>query len=440
MNEEKIKIIPVGGFSEIGRNCVIVRYKDEAVMLDVGLHMEHYVKITQDEYDYSSIPLSKLVASEAIPDLMIDDFKYVKGVCVSHAHLDHIGAIPFHASKFKYPVHATRFTAEVIKAIMRDKRKRGLRLEIHKENETFKISKNLKVQFINVTHSTPQTVIIVVHTPIGCVVYANDFKLDKNPLMGSIPNYDALKKLKNVKALIMDSLYALEDSHTPSESEAKKMIKKALFESDLENKNVIATTFSSHIVRLKTLVEMAEELGRRPVFVGRSLAKYLDAAKEAGIANFEDRADFVKFGSNVESYFKKASNLKNKFFIVTGHQGEPKAVLSRMVKNNVFKFEKEDKVFFCCTIIPVEENFRNREVLENALKSKGVSIVKDLHVSGHAARKDHEEFIKLVRPEKIIPTHGEVNMLESQKELCLKLGYKSEDVLILNNFEEVELI
>lgn len=434
-----IEIIPVGGFSEIGRNCVIVKYGEEAVMLDLGLHMEHYVKITQDEYDYGHIPLNKLVASDAIPDLMVDEFKYVKALCVSHAHLDHIGAISYHSAKLKFPINATRFTCEVIKAILKDKRKKNLDIRVRKENETFKVSKNIKVQFINITHSTPQTVVIAVHTPDGCVVYANDFKLDKNPLMGNIPNYEALKNLKNVRALIMDSLYALDHSSTPSESVAKKMIKEALNSNDFEGKNIIATTFSSHIVRIKTLVEAAKSMNRKPVFVGRSLAKYLDAAKDAGLVNFENEAEFVKFGSNVESYFKRAGKLDKKFFIVTGHQGEPKAVLSRMVKNDVFKFKKDDVVFFCCRIIPNEENYRNREVLESSLKSKGVDIFTDLHVSGHAAREDHKEFISLVKPEKIIPTHGEVEMLEAQRDFCEFLGYKKEDILILKNFEKVNL-
>ncbi|MFT4282887.1 MAG: MBL fold metallo-hydrolase RNA specificity domain-containing protein [Candidatus Woesearchaeota archaeon] len=434
-----IEIMPLGGFSEIGRNCVIVKYEDEAVMLDLGLHMEHYVKITQEEYEYTRVPLNKLVASKAIPELMVDEFKYVKALCISHAHLDHIGAISYHSAKLKFPINATRFTCEVIRAILKDKRKKDLDLRVRKENETFKVSKNIKVQFINITHSTPQTVVIVVHTPDGCVVYANDFKLDKNPLLGKIPNYEALRNLKNVKALIMDSLYALEDGNTPSESVAKKKIKEAISSKSFDGKSVIATTFSSHIVRLKTLVEIAKDMGRRPVFVGRSLSKYLDAAKAAGIVNFEDEADFVKYGSNIESYFKKASHLDKKFFIVTGHQGEPRAVLSRMVKNNIFRFKNDDVVFFCCRIIPNEDNYRNREVLESALKSKGVEIFKDLHVSGHASKEDHKEFINLLKPEKIIPTHGEVEMLEGQRDICEFLGYKKEDVFILKNFEKVNL-
>ncbi len=437
-----IEVIPIGGFSEIGRNCVIVKYKDEAVMLDLGLHMENYIRLTEDEDVPFKIPLSTLVREKAVPDLLSvkEDFKAVKAICVSHAHLDHVGAIPFYTSKIKVPVHGTDFTIEVLKALLKDK-KQSLKSDLisHKENSKFKISKNLSVEFISVTHSTPQTVIIVVHTPEGCVVYANDFKLDNAPIMGSKPNYKAMQELKNVKGLILDSLYALDPRKTPSESIAREMMRDVLLGVSSNNQNIVVTTFSSHIVRLKTIVELAESLKRKPVFVGRSLSKYLDAAKNAGIINFEKRADFVRFGSKLEDYFKKVKNTEDKLFIVTGHQGEPKAVLSRLTKNNLFPFNYEDLVLFCCKIIPNEDNFRNRSVLESKLKSKKVRIFTDLHVSGHACREDHREFIKIINPEKVIPTHGEVPMLIAQKELCLELGYKEKDVHILKNFSRVYL-
>lgn len=435
-----IEIIPVGGFSEIGRNCVIVKYENESVMLDLGLHMENYVRLTQDDDVPFNIPLSKLIREQAVPDLdaVKDELKTLKAICISHAHLDHVGAVPFFTSKIKVPIHGTRFTIEVLKALLRDKRKTAQsKLVSHPENSTFEVSKNLKIQFIHVTHSTPHTVIIVVHTPKGAVVYANDFKLDNAPLMGPKPNYLAIEKLENVKALIMDSLYALDPRKTPSESIAREMIRDVLLGVTSKDKNIVVTTFSSHIVRLKTIVEIAESLGRKPVFVGRSISKYLDAAKAAGIANFEDKAEFVRFGGKVEQYFKKLKKTEDKLFIVTGHQGEPKAILSRLAKGNIFPFGYEDLVLFCCKIIPHEENFKNREILESELKKRKVRIFTDLHVSGHACREDHREFIKMINPENIIPTHGEIPMLESQKELAKELGYKDNQVHVLKNFSKL---
>lgn len=437
-----IEVIPIGGFSEVGRNCCIVKYKDESVMLDLGLHMENYIKLTEDEDVPYKIPLQTLIAEEAVPDLLKiqDELKKVKAICISHAHLDHVGAVPFLANKVKAPIHGTNYTIEVLKSLLEDKKKHSkTELVKHPENCTFKISENLKIQFINITHSTPQTVLVVVHTPEGCVVYANDFKLDNVPLIGSKPNYKAISELKNVKGLIMDSLYALDPSKTPSESIAREMIRDVLLGLSSDDNNIVVTTFSSHIVRIKSIVDIAESLGRKPVFIGRSLAKYLDAAKAAGITDFESKADFVRYGSKVEQYFKKVKNTKDKLFIVTGHQGEPKAILSRMAKKNIFPFKYDDVVLFCCKIIPHEDNFRNRADLEHALKEKKVRIFSDLHVSGHACREDHREFIKLVKPEHLIPTHGDPAMLESQKELALEMGFKKEKVHLLKNFSRIYL-
>lgn len=435
-----IEILPVGGYSEIGRNCVIVKYKDEAVMLDMGLHMENYIRLTEDDDIPFKIPLSTLVREKAVPDIsaVADDFKKVKAVCISHAHLDHVGAVPFYANKIKCPVHGSKFTIAVLRALLKDKRaKPKFDLVEHEVNSKFKVSDNIEVEFFNITHSTPQTVMIVVHTPDGSVVYANDFKLDNAPLLGQRPEYEKIAKLKNVKGLIMDSLYALDKRKTPSESIAREMLRDVMLGVSTKDKNIVITTFSSHIARLKTIVDLANSLGRKPVFVGRSLSKYLDAAKEAGIVDFESKADFVRFGSKLNEYFKKVKKTEDKVFIVTGHQGEPKAILSRLVKDNIFPFKPEDVVIFSCNIIPIEESFRNRENLENAMKDKKVRIFSDLHVSGHACREDHREFLNLLKPQNLIPTHGEIAMLESQRELAVECGIKKENVHILKNYNRL---
>jgi len=367
-----------------------------------------------------------------------DEMKYVKAICISHAHLDHVGALPFFMGKFKVPIHGTKFTIEVLKALLKDKKKSPTTdLVVHPENAQFKISKNLRIQFIHITHSTPQSVLVVVHTPEGCVVYANDFKLDNAPVLGPKPNYDAMRKLKHVRALIIDSLYALDPRKTPSEAIAREMLKDVLLGTSSLGKNIIVTTFSSHIARISTIIDLARSLNRRPVFIGRSLAKYIDAAKAAGVIDLEKKADFVRYGSTVDKYFKKNKVTKDKLFIVTGHQGEPKAILSRLAKEKIFPFGPEDLVIFSCRIIPTEENFLNRSNLEAELKSKKVRIFTEIHVSGHACREDHREFIKLIRPEHILPAHGEVAMLEGAKELALEMGYKPDKIHILENFSRL---
>ncbi len=435
-----IEIIPVGGYSEIGRNCTLVKWKDESVMVDLGLHMENYIRLTEDEDVPFEIPQSTLIREDAVPDLtaVSDELKTVKAVCISHAHLDHVGAVPFFANKIKAPIHGTKFTIEVLRKLVDDKKKKiSSELVSHPENSKFRVSKNLEVEFIHITHSTPHTVLVVVHTPDGCVVYANDFKLDNAPLLGPKPNYEAMKKLKNVKALILDSLYALDPRKTPSESIAREMLRDVLLGTSSDDKTILVTTFSSHIARLKSIIEISKTLKRTPVFIGRSLAKYVDAAKAAGLGDFEKEAEMVRYGSKLEQYFKKTRKTTDKLFVVTGHQGEPKAVLSRIAKGKFFPFNPEDLVVFSCKVIPNEENFVNRSNLESELKNKKSRIFTDIHVSGHACREDHREFIRLINPENVIPTHGDLAMLNAQKELALEMGYEEDKIHILKNFSKI---
>jgi ribonuclease J len=151
----------------------------------------------------------------------------------------------------------------------------------------------------------------------------------------------------------------------------------------------------------------------------------------------EKEAEFVRFGSKLDEYFKKNTNTLNKMFIVTGHQAEPKAILSRMAVSNIFPFRKNDVVIFSSKVIPNEINYGNKDKLDAHLKSRGVIIHDELHVSGHASRKEQEELIKLVKPENILPTHGTREMMKAQEKLALSLGYKKDKIHILQNFEKV---
>ncbi|MFH1915952.1 MAG: RNase J family beta-CASP ribonuclease [Nanoarchaeota archaeon] len=431
-------IIPVGGYGEIGRNCVVIQTGDEAVMLDLGLLLDNYIKYTEndDVVDYSPKILMDI---DAVPDLtkISDIRKNIKGICISHAHLDHAGAVPFLASRFNCPVYGSPFTIEVIKTIARDEKiKLENELIAHKPNSRFFISEHIEIEFIHVTHSTPHTVIIVVHTPEGDVVYANDFKFDSAPVLGPKPNYARLKEL-TPKLLIIDSLYALSYKKTPSESIAREMLKDVLLGTDTEGKRLVATTFSSHIARIKTLVELAIKLKRKPVFVGRSLYKYIAAAEACGIVDFT-KIERVRYGAQVRKYFKNLEHPEKYLFIVTGHQGEPKATLSKMA-NDAFPFTEGDEVIFSCNVIPTEENRENREKLEETLRSKKVRIFRDIHASGHASREDHRELISMLKPEHIIPTHGNPAMLAGLKDLAIEMGYKESQVHILKNGDRLQL-
>jgi len=439
-----LQIITVGGYSEIGRNCTLVKVDDEAVLLDLGLHMDYYIAYTEESEDMPNKDMSAeaLIRVNAVPNLhhIQDLWPKVKAICISHAHLDHVGAVPFLSNKFKADIHATNYTIEVLKTMVSNE-KISLRnnMVAHPVNSKFKVSNKISIEFINVTHSVPQTVIIAVHTPYGILVYANDFKLDNAPTLGDKPNFKRLEELgqKGVKVLIVDSLYADTPMKTPSESIAKEMLKDVLLGVNSKGKAVIITTFSSHIARLRSIVELARKLNRRPVFIGRSLDKYITAAKNAGIIDLEKQAEHIKYGGKVKKFFKTVKHPEKQMFIVTGHQGEPGAVLSRMVFQHLYKFEEEDHVIFSCGVIPVENSIRNRQKLDAALKEKKIRLFTDVHVSGHAFREDHRDLIHLLKPENIVPTHAHKKKLEAMKELCLEMGYKPDKIHILHNGVQV---
>ncbi|MBN2052336.1 RNase J family beta-CASP ribonuclease [Candidatus Woesearchaeota archaeon] len=436
-----LQIIPVGGYSEIGRNCTLVRVDDEAVLLDLGLHMDNYIAYTEDLEDLHSakdLSAEALIRVNAVPNIhkIQDLWPKIKAICITHAHLDHVGAVPFLSNKFRADIHGTKYTIEVLKTTLGNE-KISLRNNLvdHPVNSKFKVSNKISIEFINITHSVPQTVVIAVHTPYGIIVYANDFKLDNAPVLGDKPNFQRFEELgrKGVKALILDSLYADTAMKTPSESIAKEMLKDVLLGVNSKGKAVIVTTFSSHIARLKSIEELGRKLKRKTVFIGRSLSKYVDAAKDAGIIDLASKAEMVRYGNKVSKYFKKVKHPEKYLFVVTGHQAEPGAVLSRMVYQHLYKFDEEDHVIFSCSVIPVENNIRNREKLDKELKRMKIRLFTDVHVSGHAFREDHRDFIRLLKPEHIIPTHANVKKLEAMKELCTEMGYRHDKVHILHN-------
>ncbi|MFH1649161.1 MAG: MBL fold metallo-hydrolase [Candidatus Woesearchaeota archaeon] len=434
-----LEIIPVGGFSEIGRNCCVVNYNGEMVMLDLGLEMENYVKHMEDE-DVQFAKESDLVQVDAVPDVRIlKNPKAVKAICVSHAHLDHVGGIPFVAHHFDCPIHASAFTIEFLKGTLRgNKQSLKNKLIAHPVNSKFQVTKNIEVEFINITHSTPQTVCIAVHTPEGTVLYVNDFKLDGNPVLGPVTNSERLRELK-VKCLIMDSLYAPAHMKCPSESIAREMLKDVLLGVDNKGRNVIVATFSSHIARVKSIIQIAKQLGREPVFLGRSLINYTEAAKRAEVIDLTGEVKIMKSGKQMVTWLKSVKKPEQYLFISTGHQGEPKAVLSRIVNEDFFALRPDDHVVFSCNVIPSPTTMENRAVLERKLKDRHVRMFKDIHVSGHAHREDHRDLVNMVKPEHVIPTHGNLNMLGEQRDLLLEMGYKDDKIHILHNGQSVLL-
>ena len=432
-----IEIFPLGGYAEVGRNCTAVKVDDDVIILDMGLKMEEYVELTEDE-DIVNISARQLINANAVPDInrLWKWKKHIRAIILGHAHLDHIGAIPFLASKFRVPIYGSPYTIAVLKSILKDHRIKIPNKLVSKEaGQKFKV-KGMDIEFINMTHSIPDTLLVKLKTKYGDILYANDFKMDMTPVLGA-PFSKKKISSSQPKVLIMDSLYAVNETKTPSESVAKKMIQDLFGSTDFAGKALFVTTFASHISRLKTLVEIAKKIKRKPVFLGRSLAKYIEAAKQTGYGRPFKNIEIIKYGSKIRNYLLKTEHPEDYMFIVTGHQGEPKATLSKLA--DYFPLEPEDVVIFSCTTIPTEITVRNREELERKLKEKHVRMFKDVHVSGHGSREDIRDFIKLVKPKYIISSHAPKKQMEALKTLAEDIGYSNNYIILTENGKQIEL-
>ncbi|MBT4151105.1 ribonuclease J, partial [Candidatus Woesearchaeota archaeon] len=270
--------------------------------------------------------------------------------------------------------------------------------------------------------------------PYGKIAYANDFKLDHTPVIGKPPNMDRLKAIgkEGVDVMFMDCLYADTHIHTPSEKVAKQLLQDVMLGTESQGKAMIVTTFSSQISRLKSIIEMGKKLNRKIVFLGRSLNKYVTAAEKINLVKFTQDVKMYSRRHEVEKILRKIQKEgPDKYLIVcTGHQGEPRAILSRIVKGELdYKLKDGDIVIFSCRVIPVETNIRHRAKLDSDLKKKGVRIFKDVHVSGHGALEDHRDLLECVRPKLFMPIHAEPAKARMLIDFAKPLGFKGKGMI-----------
>ncbi len=438
-----IEIAAVGGWGEVGRNMTAVKVGEDVIIFDMGLHMPNYIKLTDEEIgEVISLTESSLKRADAVPqDQSIKDWRQnVRAIVLTHAHLDHMGAVPYLASKYDAPVICTPFSAAVLRAILRDEKieLQNKIIEL-KPGQTMPLNKQLKLEFFHITHSTPQTIIAGLHTSHGLILYGNDYKLDHHPTLGKPVNTELLKKVgeKGVLVLIQDCLYAGEQRKTPSENVVKNMLHDVIIDVDSKGKAIIVTTFASHIARLKTIAEFGRFLNRKVVFMGRSIAKYCYAAKDAEVTDLFTMAEILKYSRQIRRKVKEIQEKgKDKYLlVVSGHQGEPKSTLSKMIDGfYAWKFSPDDHVIFSSHIIPADINKKQRAIMEDKLTKLGVRMFKDIHSSGHSSREDLRDMLMLVKPKNVFPVHGEPQMMESFKTLAEDLGYTpNKDVHLLVN-------
>ena len=434
-----MEVCTIGGFEEVGKNMTAVKVGDDVFIFDVGIYLPPVIEIQETEPQtqgqiYNEQKLRKI---GALPDdYVLDKLGWrdkVRAIIIGHAHLDHVGALPYLAHRYpQAQIIATPFTMELFNVLLEDNK-------IHQKNKQIILRGNSSIkikglnqeyilEFIHVTHSTIQCVLCALHTNEGVFFYALDYKFDNYPVMETPTNYKRLKELgrKGVKVLVIEALYSGTERRTPSERIARNMVEDAFSRIRKTNSAIFVTTFSSHIARLKSIVDFGKRTNRKIVFLGRSLNKYVNCAIKVNECPFKKEVEMIKYRNQVNSFLKKLEKERGRYLVVcTGHQAEPGSILDRIVNDETpFKFRPDDNVVFSSSVIPVSVNIHARDKMDKKLMRKGVRIQTDVHVSGHAGREDLRDLIEMLRPKHVIPAHGTLQQEAPLIELAKEIGYK----------------
>ncbi|MFT4963734.1 MAG: ribonuclease J [Halobacteriales archaeon] len=448
----EIEIATIGGYEEVGRQMTAVRADDDIVIFDMGLNLSKV--LIHDNIRTEQMHSLDLIDMGAIPDdrVMSDLEGDVQAIVPTHGHLDHIGAISKLAHRYDAPVVATPFTIELVREEIRDESKFKVENDLIEmdagERMSIGDSGNVDLEFVNVTHSIIDAINPVVHTPEGAVVYGLDKRMDHTPVIGDPIDMERFREIgregEGVLCYIEDCTNANKKGRTPSESVARRHLKDVMTSIEDHDGGIVATTFSSHIARVKSLVEFAEDIGRQPVLLGRSMEQYSGSAERIGAVEFPEDLGMYGHRNSVDSTFKRIMNEgKEKYLpVVTGHQGEPRAMLTRMGRGETpYDLDQGDKVLFSARVIPEPTNEGQRYQSEQLLKMQGARIYDDIHVSGHLSQEGHYAMLDALQPQHVIPAHQNTKGYSGYVELASSQGYKvGRDLHVTANGNTIQLV
>ncbi len=410
----KIRIIPLGGLSEVGKNLTVIEYENDIIVVDCGL----------------GFPDEDMLGV----DLVIPDMSYleknesrIRGVFLTHGHEDHIGAIPYMLRSINPPIYGTKLTLGIIKNKLEELRPENEPdLRCVKAGDVIKAGE-MTVEFIHVNHSIADACCLAIGTPIGTVVHTGDFKLDLTPIDGEVMNITRLGEIgkKGVLMLLCESTNAERPGLTPSEKEVGKSLE-YIFSTNKEKRIVIAT-FSSNVHRVQQIIDTSAAHGRKVAVTGRSMLNIVSAAKELGYMT-------VPEGVLIDIGEIKRFKPEELTIVTTGSQGEPMSALYRMAfsDHDKVKLGTSDLVILSSSAIPGNEKLVGRII--NELTRKGVSVLHDavvaVHVSGHACREELKLMQALTKPKYFMPIHGEYRHLCANREIALNMGMDPNRIFI----------
>src|SRR3989338_4721442 len=314
----EIEICTIGGYEQVGKNMTAIKVDDEVIIIDMGIYLPAIINYEGE--DWHTLSSAQMISLGSIPDdRVIEDWqKKVKAIILGHCHLDHIAGVPYLAAKYRASIYGTPFTLEVLKTILDDEKiSLPNKLKPVNTGRIVNISKNISIEFINVTHSTLQTAMIAIHTPKGIIIYANDFKFDNHHVLGKKPDYERLKELgkRGVLCLIVESLYADKDMKTPSEKVARELLKDVLLGVDNKGKAVFVATFASHLARIRSAIDFGKKMNRKVVMLGRSMGKYVSSAEHANLIQFSKEAEIAGYKGQIGKILKHVNAHREKYLV-----------------------------------------------------------------------------------------------------------------------------
>jgi ribonuclease J len=421
---DKLKIIPLGGLHEIGKNTCVFEYNDEIMLLDAGL------AFPTDEMHGINIVL---------PDMtyLRENRHKIKGMIVTHGHEDHIGGISYHLKQFDIPVI---YGPRLAMSLLRDKlEEAGVSdrtvLKSVLPREIVRVGQSFVVEFIRNTHSIADSFTIAIHTPLGVVIHTGDFKIDHTPMDGETFDLQRLAEHgeKGVLALLSDSTNAEVPGHTPSERYVYNNLDRVFAEAP---GRLMVTTFASSVHRVRIVLELAQKHNRKVAVVGRSMLNVIAHARNLG---------YIKCLDNVFEPLKSIRRLPDEqvLILTTGSQGEPLAAMTRISygEHPQIKVKRGDTIVFSANPIP-----GNTIAVVNTidrLMIQGANVIygrdRGIHVSGHGAQEDQKLMLALTKPKFFVPVHGEHRMLVKHSQMAQQMGIPQENTVIINNGDIIEL-
>ena len=417
----KLKIIPLGGLHEVGKNITVFEYENEIIVVDCGL----------------SFPEDDMLGI----DLVIPDITYleknvdkIKGLIITHGHEDHIGSVPYLLKKINIPIYAPRLAAGLIRNKLEEhKLLRSTKLIEVMQGQTISLGKNFKVEFIRSSHSIPDSVMLAITTPAGTVLHTGDFKVDYTPIDGKLMDFGRIAEIGNqgVLALMSDSTNAERKGFTMSESSIGEVFDK-LFQNC--TKRIVVATFASNVHRVQQIVNSAVKYNRKIAVCGRSMINMIETARELGYIHCPENI-FIDMINNYTD--------EQLVIITTGSQGEPMSALTRMAAGDhrKVKITQNDLVIISATPIPGNEKFVSKVI--DDLMQIGAEVVysslETIHVSGHACQEEQKLILALARPKYFIPVHGEYRQLIAHSETAQSMGIDKDNIIMMSNGRILEI-